>query len=178
MAGPGSPATAARWTRRPSGTAATCSSAALLICLRHESADTRKSARSSQEQRIRSAAPALGVAHLWSRADADARNSQRRARPRKPHGYLQAAAIGWPPLATEPRWQGGGRRFESVEGFLIPDCSAIVFVFRADADRLFRCLRSVHRRPRVELEPFNASLNSIACSQQSRAVDAEHRPAV
>src|SRR6266567_8835447 len=45
-----------------------------------------------------------------------------------------------------------GRRFESVRGLSYSACSAIAFVLRADADRLFRRPRSVHRRPRVELE--------------------------
>jgi hypothetical protein len=63
------------------------------------------------------------VERLWSRAEANARNCKRGARPRKPHGYLRAAAVGcarWRPsrdgkealatgLPSSPPCEGGGR---------------------------------------------------------------------
>jgi len=49
-------------------------------------------------------------------------------------------------------WEGGGRRFESVRGLRHSACSAIVFVFRADAGWLVRRPRSVHQREREGAE--------------------------
>src|SRR6266542_5699039 len=62
------------------------------------SISTRYAANSDRRGPRRSVRSRAQVEHLWSRADANARNCQRRARPRKPHYYLRTAAIGCPRL--------------------------------------------------------------------------------
>jgi hypothetical protein len=79
------------------------------------SISTRYAANSDRRGPRRSVRSRAQVEHLRSRADANARNCQRRARPRKPHYYLRTAAIGCP-ACDRAEMVRRGRRFESGRG--------------------------------------------------------------
>src|SRR6266498_1157598 len=75
------------------------------------------------------------------------------------------------------RWQGGGRRFESVRGLQLSPCLDVAFVFGAEAGLLVRCPRSVHQRPPCveSVEELDRVFASVAGEVAVVAVD--HRQA-